>query len=160
MAYATLSRLSRICLRNVSRISTSSAASISTSKKNKDTLVYPDDLFPKKQPPPPRTVEDFAETKNPKSWISYGFDENDYEEDRFQSNYLYFLLISVLICGGTFLLAYAPDFQDKDWIAREARLELHRRETLGLPLVDKNYIDPEKIVLPTDEELGDTEIII
>ena len=47
-----------------------------------------------------------------------------------------------------------------DWVAREARLELHRREKLGLPLVDKNYIDPAKIELPSDEELGDTEIII
>lgn len=43
---------------------------------------------------------------------------------------------------------------------REAYLQLHRREKLGLPLVDKNLIDPAKIELPSDEELGDTEIII
>lgn len=51
-------------------------------------------------------------------------------------------------------------FREFDWIAREARLELHRREKLGLPLIDKNYIDPSKIELPSDEELGDTVIII
>lgn len=48
----------------------------------------------------------------------------------------------------------------REWAQREAYLELARREAAGLPLVDPNLIDPSKIELPTDEELGDTEIII
>lgn len=51
-------------------------------------------------------------------------------------------------------------YREKDWTQREAYLQLHRREKLGLPLVDKNYIDPAKIELPSDEELGDTDIVI
>lgn len=47
-----------------------------------------------------------------------------------------------------------------DWVKRESYIELRRREAAGLPLVDKNLIPLENIELPTDEELGDAEIII
>ena len=32
-------------------------------------------------------------------------------------------------------------------------MEMARREALGLPLVDPDYIPPEKMLLPSDEEL-------
>ena len=41
-----------------------------------------------------------------------------------------------------------------DWAQREAYLEIARREALGLPLIDPDYIPPEKMLLPTDEELA------
>ena len=47
-----------------------------------------------------------------------------------------------------------------EWAQREAYLLIAKRERDGLPYIDKNFMDPEKINLPTDEELGDTEIII
>lgn len=56
--------------------------------------------------------------------------------------------------------AYLPDFNLRDWSVREALIELRRREAAGLPLIDANLIPPERIVLPSDEELGDTEIVI
>jgi len=46
------------------------------------------------------------------------------------------------------------------WEKREALLEIARRQKLGLPLISENYIDPSKIQLPSDEELGDFDIII
>ena len=49
---------------------------------------------------------------------------------------------------------------DRAWEKREALLEIARREQLGLPLIDPNFVDPSKIHLPTDEELGDFDIII
>ena len=49
---------------------------------------------------------------------------------------------------------------DRAWEKREALLEIARREKLGLPLIDPNFVDPSKIHLPTDEELGDFDIII
>ena len=64
-----------------------------------------------------------------------------------------------LVCGG-FLVAYKPDHLGRDWAQREAFLELRRREKLGLPLVDPNYLQLDKIILPSDEELGDVEILI
>ena len=42
----------------------------------------------------------------------------------------------------------------RDWCQREAYLEIARREALGLPLVDPDYIPPEKMLLPSDEELA------
>ena len=48
----------------------------------------------------------------------------------------------------------------RDWAHREAYLQLAAREKAGMPLIDKNHVDPEKITLPSDEELDDFEIII
>jgi len=41
---------------------------------------------------------------------------------------------------------------------RESFLECHKREAPGLPLVDKNLIDPSKITLPDEQSLGDTDV--
>ena len=51
-------------------------------------------------------------------------------------------------------------FRLHDWSVREAYLELNRRERLGLPLIDKNLVPPDQLELPTDEELGDTEVYV
>lgn len=48
----------------------------------------------------------------------------------------------------------------RDWAQREAYLLVREREAKGLPLVDCNYVDESKIVLPSEEELGDFELII
>ena len=48
----------------------------------------------------------------------------------------------------------------KDWGQREAYIQLAERERENKPLIDPNYISPDKITLPSDEELGDTDIII
>jgi len=75
-------------------------------------------------------------------------------------NNLMFFGITVFIVINSFILTYFPDAHMRDWCHREAFIELARREALGLPLVDKNLVPPENINLPTDEELGDFEIII
>lgn len=51
-------------------------------------------------------------------------------------------------------------FRMVDWAQREGYLELRRREAKGLPLIDPNLVSIDKVQLPEDEELGDTEIII
>ncbi|XP_970004.1 NADH dehydrogenase [ubiquinone] 1 beta subcomplex subunit 11, mitochondrial [Tribolium castaneum] len=95
-----------------------------------------------------------------KNWVSYGFDAKGKESDRTAMHSIMFASVTLcLVCGGYFMM-YAPDYNLKDWSQREAFLELRRREKMGLPLVDPNLIDPAKIQLPSDEELGDTEIII
>jgi NADH dehydrogenase (ubiquinone) 1 beta subcomplex subunit 11 len=48
----------------------------------------------------------------------------------------------------------------RDWAQREAYLTIRYREANGLPLIDANYVDPSKMELPSDEALGDAEIII
>jgi NADH dehydrogenase (ubiquinone) 1 beta subcomplex subunit 11 len=45
-----------------------------------------------------------------------------------------------------------------DWAHREGILLLREREAAGIFPIDKNFVDPAKLELPTDEELGDTPI--
>ena len=47
-----------------------------------------------------------------------------------------------------------------NWAQREAYLLLKAREDAGIFLISKDFIDPEKVNLPSDEELGPIEIRI
>lgn len=123
---------------------------ISTSKKNRDTATVTNEV----QDNP------VCEVDKKKNWISYGFSVTDYDEDRHFMHMILFMGVTVIFCFGGMLLAYRPDDLGRDWAQREAFLELRRREKLGLPLVDPDYIPANKIILPSDEELGDTEIVI
>lgn len=107
----------------------------------------------------PVTKEDFA-NPNPKNWVSYGFDTKDEANDRQVTHESFFFAVTLCLVWGTFFWAYLPDTQMRDWAQREGYLELRRREQAGVDLVSPNYIDPANIVLPSDEELGDREIII
>ena len=51
-------------------------------------------------------------------------------------------------------------FRLRDWSQREAYLLVREREAKGLPLLDPNYVEVSKIVLQSEEELGEFEIII
>jgi len=94
------------------------------------------------------------------NWISYGYSLVDREEDEWAHHMLMFCAITVVICWGSLILAYYPDFKDVAWAQREAYLELARREDGCLPLIDANLIETSRVILPSDEELGDFEIII
>jgi len=95
-----------------------------------------------------------------KNWVSYGFDVESKIDDRKATHSTFFVGVTLCLVGCGYYLMYLPDYQLRDWAQREAFIELRRRELAGLPAIDPNLIDPSKIVLPTDEELGDTEIII
>lgn len=95
-----------------------------------------------------------------KNWVNYGFDTTSEEADRNAVHSILFASITLCIVFGGFILLYIPDYNLRDWAQREAFLELRRREHAGLPLIDPNLIDPAKISLPSDEDLGNTEIII
>lgn len=95
-----------------------------------------------------------------KNWVSYGFDHKNKDIDRAATAMIFFTSVTLMLVIGSVYIAYLPDYTLQDWAQREAFLELRRREEAGLPLIDPNLIDPAKIVLPSDEELGDTEIII
>ena len=50
-------------------------------------------------------------------------------------------------------------FRRNDWSHREAMILIREREAAGVPLIDKDFVDPAKLEFPTDEELGNTPII-
>uniref|UniRef100_A0A336L4P8 NADH dehydrogenase [ubiquinone] 1 beta subcomplex subunit 11, mitochondrial n=1 Tax=Culicoides sonorensis TaxID=179676 RepID=A0A336L4P8_CULSO len=124
---------------------------ISTTPKKQDTIVADN---------APKTVEDFRDVSKQKNWVSFGFDTKDKEYDRNAMHATAFFTITVCLIFGGFIWAYAPDPLMRDWAQREAFLELRRREAAGLDPISRDFIDPAKIELPSDEELGDMEIII
>lgn len=107
-------------------------------------------------------VTDFSieAVKKSKNWVSYGFSRTDKEEDRQHVRGVFFMSVSVAICGTIFIWSYLPDRQYIEWSQREAFIVLREREAAGLEPIAADYIDPKLIELPSDEELGDTEIII
>lgn len=125
---------------------------ISTSKKNRETAGVAETIAKSE------TTE--STTTSKKNWVSYGFDFKSEEADRNAMHATFFFSITLCIVFGGFVWAYYPDVLLRDWAQREGYLELRRRETQGLPLIDRNLIDPSKISLPSDEELADTEIVI
>jgi len=130
-------------------------AFISTSKKNRDTTITTDQTTATA----PKTVEDFAKP-NKKNYQSFGFIEDDRDWDINIRNYIMFWCITVGMVGMGFIIAYFPDVRMRDWTQREAYVELARREALGLPIVDPDLVPRESFVLPSEEELGDYDIII
>uniref|UniRef100_A0A1L8DZQ3 NADH dehydrogenase [ubiquinone] 1 beta subcomplex subunit 11, mitochondrial n=1 Tax=Nyssomyia neivai TaxID=330878 RepID=A0A1L8DZQ3_9DIPT len=138
-------------LRNTIQGISRQTRTLSTSPKNSET-----------EPISPTTPIDTSklDAELKKNWMSYGFEAKDEYRDRSQTRATFFVTITLCIVWGSFIYAYLPDWRLRDWAQREAFLEIRRREALGLDYIDMNYVDPATVVLPTDEELGDTEIII
>ncbi|XP_034251942.1 uncharacterized protein LOC117651742 [Thrips palmi] len=151
---ASLSRLHNICsltriLSNSGRFSTVTARRwISKSEGKQDSA------------PAKHGSSAASGSTVPKIWVSYGFSQTNYYEDRLLTHLFMFLGISWAIMGSCWIIYYYPDMNKHEWYRREAFLELRRREAAGLPLVDPNYVPPSQIKLPSDEELGPYEIII
>ncbi|XP_075221043.1 NADH dehydrogenase [ubiquinone] 1 beta subcomplex subunit NP15.6 [Lycorma delicatula] len=141
------SRLTRLPLiyRNIFPLKKCYIRPISTSKKNSDAT--------------PSVCEGTVSktTSGSSKWQPYGFGRTE-EEDNIVMHTFFFCGVTLCIVFLSFFVAYAPSMSE--WEQREAFLELRRREKLGLPAIDPNFIDPSTIILPSDEELGDTEIII
>lgn len=95
-----------------------------------------------------------------KNWATHGWSHVDREMDTFHHNLSMFALITVSLVFVSFLLYYYPDYLLRDWVHREAFLDLDRREKKGLPAIDPYFVPPETVILPSEEELGATEIII
>ncbi|KAK5645476.1 hypothetical protein RI129_006776 [Pyrocoelia pectoralis] len=122
---------------------------VSTSKPKQETAIVADEK---------KTSETLAKISN--NWISYGFDTKDEKFDRTMLHMTMFGSITLGLIVVIYGYMYAPDITLKHWAQREAFLELRRREANGLKLIDPNLIDPSQIILPSDEELCETEVII
>lgn len=105
----------------------------------------------KTSPPPPSTN---------KNWVSYGFDFRDERIDRSAMKASYFFSVTLCLVWGTFIWAYLPDPQMRNWAQREGHLALRAREQAGLEPISPHYIQPSQIKLPSEEELAGVEIII
>eukprot|EP00096_Caligus_rogercresseyi_P008977 TRINITY_DN295_c0_g1_i1.p1 TRINITY_DN295_c0_g1~~TRINITY_DN295_c0_g1_i1.p1 ORF type:complete len:156 (-),score=46.08 TRINITY_DN295_c0_g1_i1:520-957(-) len=104
-------------------------------------------------------ITEYVKKIEAKHWTSYGYDEDNQKQDKLMMNFACFLFMFIFAYG-SFWLYYLPDYKYRDWSLREAYIVLNQRERAGLPPVDKNFIDPALIELPSDEELGDTKVYI
>ncbi|OCT66348.1 NADH dehydrogenase [ubiquinone] 1 beta subcomplex subunit 11, mitochondrial [Xenopus laevis] len=86
--------------------------------------------------------------KNP-DWHGY---HEDPVVDVWNMRLVFFFGFSVCIVLGSVFVYYQPDHGMRQWARREAERKLVQREALGLPAIDPNYYDPEKIVLPSEEK--------
>lgn len=123
---------------------------ISTSPKNGETASIA---------PSAAKEETKVEVKN-KNWVSYGFSYKDKAEDRNATRSSFFFSVTLCLVWGTFIWAYLPDNQMRDWSQRQGYLLLRQREAAGMEPISRDFINPSLITLPSDEELGETEIII
>lgn len=123
---------------------------ISTSPKKSDTATIATETV---------TAKTATAEKN-KNWVYWGFDTKSQENDNNVTKATFFFSVTLCLVGGGFIFFYQPDFLMGDWAQREGYLELRRREAAGAFPVSPDYIDPSIMVLPSDEELGDTDIII
>ena len=119
-----------------------------------ETFLHPS-LTPR--PRSPKTPADFRYPERIGHWHSFGFDWSNPFADRY---YLHEAIGGVvfLIVAGSIIKMYSPDYKLEDWAHREAFLRTHKREALGLPLIEVNFVDPERIVLPSEDELGDFDV--
>jgi len=90
--------------------------------------------------------------------VWYGFDYNDKFKDEVVMKERFFSMIVLGGFGFWFFYRYFPDRKLKHWCQREAYIRLATRESLGLSPIDPWYVPREKVILPTDEELGDMDI--
>ncbi|XP_065082670.1 NADH dehydrogenase [ubiquinone] 1 beta subcomplex subunit 11, mitochondrial [Ochlerotatus camptorhynchus] len=147
---------SALLVRNLIQHSARNARLISSSQKNRDAATV--DLSKKAAAKPAEPAAAAAATN--KNWVSYGFDYKTEKEDQNSMHSTFLFTVTFCLVLGTFYWAYLPDPQLQDWAQREAYLELRRREAAGLEPISKDFVDPSQIVLPSDEELGKTAIII
>ncbi|KAH9511233.1 NADH dehydrogenase 1 beta subcomplex subunit 11 ndufb11 [Dermatophagoides farinae] len=125
-----------------------------TSKKDETYVeVFDPEYINEKKPKGPETAEEFADVSSQKNWISFGYDEVDQKEDRHLANAYFFSYFTLGCLVFSWIIYYYPYIDGYDWAQREAFIEVNRREQLGLPFIDPNLVDPEKITLPSEEEL-------
>ena len=148
-----VSRLNKLtAIRNAIILTQRNARLISTSPKKSDTATISTTE---------KSTQPLSATKTEnKNWVSWGWDYKDEKTDRDYMKSSFFFSVTICLIFGSFYLAYTPDNLLRDWSQREAFLELRRREAAGLDPISTEYADPASIELPSDEELGDTEIII
>lgn len=154
---ASLLRCSRFGATVCNKWTSSGIRLVSTSPKKNETSVA--------QPLSSQASEEVTDfsveaVKKSKNWVSYGFSRTDKEEDRQITRGVWFMGVSMAMGLTIFAWSYLPDRQYTEWAHREAYIVLRNREAAGLEPIAPDYVDPSTVVLPTDEELGDTEIII
>uniref|UniRef100_A0A8D0XB90 NADH dehydrogenase [ubiquinone] 1 beta subcomplex subunit 11, mitochondrial n=2 Tax=Sus scrofa TaxID=9823 RepID=A0A8D0XB90_PIG len=128
-------------------------------------VIAPSALVGKRPPEPtirlqedPDPEDENLYEKNPDS---HGYDK-DPIVDLWNMRVVFFFGFSIVLVLGSTFVAYLPDYRCmgcprewggmQEWARREAERLVKYREANGLPLMESNCFDPNKIQLPEDED--------
>jgi len=106
-----------------------------------------------------KEILEWVNKEKDKGWVSKGVYYHDRDADFKHYHIITFLTMAFMIYGAWWFW-YKPDFRQKRWAMREAFLVLRERERQGLDPIIKDYVDPAKLELPTEEELEGVELIL
>ncbi|XP_022081210.1 NADH dehydrogenase [ubiquinone] 1 beta subcomplex subunit 11, mitochondrial-like [Acanthaster planci] len=88
---------------------------------------------------------------NDPSYVSHGFSDDPYI-DLWSYRLIFFVAFSLIMVIGPLYIHYLPESNGRLWARREAELVIAERRKKGLPLIKADLCNPEKLVLPSDEE--------
>jgi NADH dehydrogenase (ubiquinone) 1 beta subcomplex subunit 11 len=114
-------------------------------------------------PPKSRTQQDISawvKNEESKNWFGYGWVPFDKKLDKIEMHLATAALTAVTIIPIVYFNYRRDGYAKKHWSRREAMLCLIEREKAGVPYIDRNFVDPAKLELPTDEELNGAEVMI
>merc|ERR1711963_644116 len=106
-----------------------------------------------------KEITDWVEKEMSKGWESKGLYPHDKWRDEMGYRMVFFS-IGIMLVAIVWVYRYAPDNMKRHWAMREAYLVLQERESKNMEKISRDYIDPDKIELPSDEELGDMRIYV
>jgi len=107
----------------------------------------------------PEEIKKYVEEECKQGWRGFGFWPHDRFRDKVTGHIAFFAVCATFVIP-VWVYNYLPDYSLKNWAQREAFLLLKEREDAGIFPISKDFLDPEKVNLPSDEELGDIEILI
>ncbi|XP_037540999.1 NADH dehydrogenase [ubiquinone] 1 beta subcomplex subunit 11, mitochondrial [Nematolebias whitei] len=100
---------------------------------------------------PPQTSEHGEVSSFVKNPEYYGFSD-DPVQDEWNMKVAFFMGLSMCVVVGGVFLHYIPDLRMEKWARTEAKRLIILREAQGLPLINENYYDPSKIILPAPSD--------
>ncbi|XP_038054527.1 NADH dehydrogenase [ubiquinone] 1 beta subcomplex subunit 11, mitochondrial-like [Patiria miniata] len=88
---------------------------------------------------------------NDPGYVSHGFSK-DPHIDTWSYRWIFFMGFSILMVVAPLYVHYLPESNGRQWARRQAEIVINERRKKGVPLIDANMSDPDKIVLPSEEE--------
>ncbi|XP_030828572.1 NADH dehydrogenase [ubiquinone] 1 beta subcomplex subunit 11, mitochondrial [Strongylocentrotus purpuratus] len=94
-------------------------------------------------------LESDSDASDP-TYVTHGFHDDPYW-DTYAYRVIFFTTISIVMVFGPAFVHYLPDPTGREWARKEALVVLDERRAAGALVIDPNFIDPSKLVLPEED---------
>ncbi|XP_064415390.1 NADH dehydrogenase [ubiquinone] 1 beta subcomplex subunit 11, mitochondrial [Latimeria chalumnae] len=116
------------------------------------TAAVPDSELRLREEHPASSLQEHQEVSMYEKNRDYHGFHADPHVDVWNMRLAFFFGISVAIVLGSTFVHYLPDHGMRQWARREAERRIKEKEPKGLVLIDENYYDPNKIILPSSDQ--------